>query len=153
MSRKFKLTIELVPKTSWCKNLRKEMKKPAWDRLRKRTYAEYNHKCGICGSEERLNCHEIWKYDDQNHIQKLDGFIALCWLCHHVKHIGLARVLANRGELNFDMVVEHFLKVNQCGVRDFERHKKKALIQWAERSKHEWEVDLGEYQSLVRNNN
>ena len=60
-----KLKIELVPHTSWYKNLRKMLPKSEWDKIRKGTYAEYGHKCGICGANGRLNCHEIWKYDDK----------------------------------------------------------------------------------------
>jgi hypothetical protein len=150
MARKLKLTIELVPKTSWYNNMRKVLPKTEWDRLRKQTYAEYGHKCGICGAEGRLNCHEIWEYDDCNHRQRLLGFIALCDLCHHVKHIGLAGILASKGQLDYEKAVEHFMKVNRCGRRGFDKHRKKAFTQWAERSKHDWQVDLGEYEALVR---
>jgi predicted restriction endonuclease len=73
-----KLTIELVPKTSWYSNLRNVIRPAKWDKLRKSVYAEYEHKCGICGATGgRLNCHEIWEYIDTNHEQKLIGFIAL----------------------------------------------------------------------------
>jgi len=150
MARKLKLTIELVPKTSWYNNMRKVLPKTEWDKLRKQTYAEYGHKCGICDAEGRLNCHEIWEYDDSNHRQRLLGFIALCNLCHHVKHIGLAGILASKGQLDYEKVVEHFVKVNRCGRRGFDKHRKKAFTQWAERSKHDWQVDLGEYEALVR---
>ena len=150
MARKLKLTIELVPKTSWYNNMRKVLPKAEWDRLRKETYAEHGHKCGICGAEGRLNCHEIWEYDDRNHSQRLVGFIALCDLCHHVKHIGLAGILASKGQLDYEKVVEHFMKVNRCGGGRFKKHKKRAFRQWAERSKYAWQVDLGEYEALVR---
>jgi hypothetical protein len=153
MARNLKLTIELVPKTSWYNNMRKVLPKAEWDRLRKETYAEYGHKCGICGAAGRLNCHEIWEYDDRNHNQRLVGFVALCDLCHHVKHIGLAGILASKGQLDYEKVVEHFMKVNRCGRSHFEKHKKKAFRQWAERSKYDWQVDLGEYEALVRKSN
>ncbi len=89
MGQELKLEAELVPSTSWFNNMRKVVPKAEWDRIRKRTYAEYRHRCGICSYEGRLNCHEIWHYDDHNYVQKLEGFIALCGLCHHVKHLGL----------------------------------------------------------------
>jgi len=113
-SDKLKLTIELVPSTSWYDNLRKYTSKEDWDKIRKRTYAEYGNRCGICEAEGRLNCHEIWEYDDKKHIQRLVGFIALCDMCHHVKHIGLAGILASEGKLDYEKVVEHFMKVNNC---------------------------------------
>lgn len=149
MAKELKLTIELVPATSWYNNLRGVLPKSVWDKIRKRTYTEYGHKCGICGAEGRLNCHEIWEYDDQNHVQKLAGFIALCDLCHHVKHMGLAAILASEGKLDYERVVEHFMKVNGCDRKAFEEHRTKAFDQWRERSQYEWNVNLGEYEGLV----
>ncbi len=149
--KELKLKIELVPKTSWYDNLRKYTDKNDWDKIRKQTYVNYEHKCGICGNEEgRLNCHELWEYDDKKHIQKLVGFIALCDMCHHVKHIGLAGILAERGELNYEKVVEHFVKVNECDSDTFKKHRKKAFEQWRERSSHKWQIDLGEYKNLFK---
>lgn len=98
-----------------------------------------------------MNLHEIWKYDDKNHIQTLDGFILLCKMCHHVKHIGLAGILANEGKLDYDKVIEHFCKVNNCSKRDFERHEKDAFETWRRRSKHQWKQDFGRYNEFVRN--
>jgi hypothetical protein len=139
-----KLTIELVPFTSWYNNLRKYISKKDWDKIRKRTYAEYGHRCGICGAEGRLNCHEIWEYDDKKHIQKLKGFIALCDMCHHVKHIGPAGILASEGKLDYEKVVKHFMKVNNCDDKIFKKHRERAFDEWRKRSQHEWCADLGE---------
>jgi hypothetical protein len=131
--------------------MRKVLSPSQWDKIRKKTYAEYGHRCGICGAEGMLNCHEIWEYDDRRHTQKLVGFVALCSLCHHVKHIGLASILAGQGKLDYEEVVEHFMKVNECDRTAFGKHRKEALNQWAERSKHEWHVELGEYEEMVGN--
>ncbi len=149
MAKELKLTTELVPSTSWFDNLRAVLPRSVWDNLRKRTYAEYGHRCGICGAEGRLNCHEIWEYDDKNHVQRLVGFITLCDLCHQVKHIGLTGIRARRGELDFEAVVRHFVKVNSCSRKAFEEYMDKVFEQWNERSKYEWNVDLGEYEDLV----
>ncbi len=149
-----KLTIELVPKTSWYNNLRDVIRPAKWDKLRKRVYAEYEHKCGICGATGgRFNCHEIWEYIDANHEQKLIGFIALCDMCHHVKHIGYAGLLAQQGKLDIGEVIEHFMKVNKCDMKTFEQHRDTVSEQWKERSKHKWHVGLGEYESLVEKKN
>lgn len=146
MNRELKLTAELVPKTSWYNNMRKIVPPPEWDKIRRKTYAEYGHRCGICGSGGRLNCHEIWCYDDHQHTQKLEGFVALCDLCHHVKHIGFAGVLAARGKLDYESVVEHFMSVNECERKTFEEHRKGAFYQWSQKSQHQWEVSFGEYE-------
>ncbi len=146
-----KLRIELVPQTSWFKSLREYVDSKDWDQVRKRTYAEYGHKCGICKAEGRLNCHEIWDYSDDKHTQKLVGFIALCDMCHHVKHIGMAGVLATQGKLDYQRVVEHFMKVNDCDNAAFDNHMKQVFVQWEIRSSYKWKIDFGKYKELVKN--
>jgi len=108
----FKLEIELVPATTWYTNLRKVLPPDEWDKVRRKAYADHGYRCGICGAQGRLSCHEMWKYDDEKHTQTLTGFIALCDMCHHVKHIGLAGILASEGKLDFSKVIEHFINVN-----------------------------------------
>jgi hypothetical protein len=147
--KNLKLKIELVPSTSWYNNLRNYMSKDDWDKIRKQTYAKYNYRCGICGGKGRLNCHEVWEYDDKNNIQKLVDFIALCDLCHHVKHIGFVSILARRGELDYEEVVNHFMKVNGCDRATFEKYRRKVFTKWRERSMHKWEMDLGEYENVI----
>jgi hypothetical protein len=34
----------------------------------------------------RLECHEVWDYDEATHLQRLSRFLSLCTRCHHVKH-------------------------------------------------------------------
>ena len=83
-----KLTVELVPRSLWGINLRSELPKSKWDKLRKATYKKANFVCEICGGVGRkwpVECHEIWHYDDENKVQRLDGLIALCPPCHQVK--------------------------------------------------------------------
>jgi hypothetical protein len=101
-------------------------------------------------SDVTLNCHEIWQYDDENHMLKLAGFIALCPMCHHCKHIGFAGSLAAEGKLDFEQVIEHFMRVNQCSREDYQAHEKQAWDVWQERSMHfDWTTDLGTYAHLV----
>ncbi len=143
---RLRLEIELVPSPCWYSNMRKVMTQAQWDKLRKQVYAEYGHRCGICGAHGQLNCHERWSYDDERHIQTLEGYIALCTMCHHVKHIGLAGILASEGKLDYEQVVQHFCTVNSCTREDFELHRSRAFDQWRERSKHDdWQTEFGAY--------
>jgi hypothetical protein len=139
-----RLTIELVPEPCWYSNLRDVLPRPVWDELRREVYAASGHRCGICGAGGMLHCHEVWSYDDATYIQRLEGFRALCTLCHHVKHIGLAGLLASQGRLDYEAVVAHFMRVNGCSRADFQRHYDAALAQWRERSRYEWQTDLGD---------
>lgn len=143
------LTIELVPQPCWHSNMRSVVSRARWDQLRREVYAQYHHRCGICDAEGRLECHEIWQYDDDRHVQKLDGFIALCSWCHHVKHIGFSGILAARGRLDYEQVIEHFQRVNQCDRQTFEIRLRQASAQWRARNQFEWTTDLGNYSSLV----
>jgi hypothetical protein len=72
-------------------------------------------------------------------------------MCHHVKHIGLAGILASEGKLDYSRVVEHFMKVNNCDLAAFEKHREETFKQWAERSTYKWKVDLGEYRGYIKN--
>ena len=79
------LEIELVPSTVWYSSLYRLLPREVWDNIRNEIIKEYGRKCQICGETEGvMNLHEIWKYDDVKHIQKLEGFILLCKMCHHV---------------------------------------------------------------------
>ena len=140
------LTIELVPQTCWYSNMRKVLSQAEWDKLRKQVYAQYHHQCGICSATGMLHYHEIWHYDDEAHVQALRGLIALCVWCHHVKHIGLAGILATKGKLDFERVIAHFMNVNACSQEVFRLHYKQAFEQWRERSQYTWKTDLGEWQ-------
>lgn len=98
--RTLKLSIELVPSTVWDSSVYKLMSREVWDSIRNDFIKENGRKCQVCGETSgTMNLHEIWNYDDKKHVQKLEGFILLCRMCHHVKHIGLAGILANQGKL------------------------------------------------------
>ena len=100
------------------------MSRDAWNSIRDGIIRENGRKCQICGETDgTMNLHEIWEYDDVNYVQKLKGFLLLCRMCHHVKHIGLAGILADEGKLDYNKVIEHFCKVNECTKNEFEKQK------------------------------
>lgn len=144
-----KLIIDLVPETCWYKNLRKQMRPSQWDKLRRKVYADAGHVCQICEAGGKLNCHEMWAYDDKKCVQKLVGFQAICSMCHHVHHFGLAQILASQGHLQLNAVIEHFMTVNNVNREAFEAHKTEAFTLWRQRSQRQWQTDLGEWSSLV----
>lgn len=142
--RNLRLTIELVPETSWYANVRDILPRAQWDRLRREVYRACGYRCSICGAGGKLHCHEVWAYDDARHIQTLRGFLALCASCHHIKHLGFAGILAGRGELDYARLVEHFCRVNRCERDVFECARAAAFAQWQERSRYEWQIDFGD---------
>jgi hypothetical protein len=145
------LTIELVPSTVWYSSLYRLLPREVWEKIRNEIIKNNGRKCQACGETEgKMNLHEIWEYDDAKHVQKLGGFILLCEMCHHVKHIGLAGILADEGKLDYNEVIEHFCTVNNCTEKEFEKHKTEAFDVWSKRSESEWKQDFGKYREFIK---
>jgi len=142
-----KLTIELVPSTSWGDNLRSRLTEKQWDFLRKRQYDLANHRCEICngvGNKHPVECHEIWHYDDEKHIQTLTGLIALCPSCHQVKHMGFAFIRGLQ-----ERAIRHMMSVNCMSRQEADRYISSAFSQHKSRSKSSWQLDLSWINSIL----
>ncbi len=147
----FSLTIELVPETSWYSNLRNRAGRDLWDKIRYQSYKDAGYKCSVCGRDRAsLYCHEVWEYDDDKHIQKLKGFVALCLACHMIKHIGYAGIQSEAGRLDYNSLIRHFRRVNGCSYDDFVLVRDMAFEVWEERSMVEWTIELGEFEGLIK---
>ncbi len=135
-----KLTIELVPQTSFYKNVRSEVTKEIWDRIRREAYRKANYKCEICGGigdKHPVECHEIWEYKIVKHkgIQTLIGFTALCPKCHQVKHYGLSQMRGLEEEC-----LEHLKQVNGISKVKAIDYVDECWEIWRKRSEIEWTV-------------
>lgn len=140
---KIKLTIELVPSTSFYTNVRSILPKSEWDRLRKISYKEANYKCEICkddglkqGYKHPVECHEIWEYR-QDGTQYLKGLISLCPRCHQVKHIGRSMKVGLGKK-----VIAHLRKVNGFTKQEAEAYIGFSFQEHALRSKQKWNINL-----------
>jgi hypothetical protein len=145
------LTIELVPKTAWYKNVRSNVSKEEWEKLKRITFSRAGYRCEICGGQGQrwpVECHEIFAYDDEHHIQKLVRLVALCPACHEVKHIGLAGL---RGKGN--AAKAHLARVNNWSIEDAELYIEGCFELWHRRSCHEWELDLSYLEQFGIENN
>lgn len=134
------LTIELVPKTCWYSNVRSNVSKGEWDKIRRIIYSRAGNVCEVCGgrgSRWPVECHEMWMYDDERHIQKLVKLVALCPACHEVKHIGLAGI---RGRSRQAMA--HLAKVNNWSMGDVQLYVEGVFEKWEQRSRHQWTLDI-----------
>lgn len=139
-----KLTVELVPKTCHFSNVRTTVAPIDWDIIRFLSYTKANHVCEICGHTgleqgyaHKIECHEIWEYDDKNKIQQLIGLISLCPLCHQVKHIGRANAMGKQAEVFKQLEV-----VNGWTHKDVVQHVAECFEKYKERSKFQWKLDL-----------
>ncbi len=138
--KKLVLEIELVPSTSWYNNVRAVVTKSQWDKIKSAVSSKAYALCEICGGtgpKHPVECHEVWLYDDKNHIQTLDRMIALCPDCHQVKHFGLAEVMGKR-----DKALKHFMKINKISKIEAEKHIESSFKLWADRSKESWLTDI-----------
>lgn len=141
------LTIELVPRSSWYRNVRSNVSKAEWERLKKVTFGRARYRCEMCGGRGKrwpVECHEVFAYDDERYIQKLVRLLALCPSCHEVKHIGLAGV---RG--NHQRAVAHLARVNGWSREDAELYIEACFELWSRRSCHEWQLDLSYLKQLA----
>lgn len=131
-----KLTIELVPKSLWYSNLRSILSPKQWDILRQKCYRSAIHRCQIC-SKYPVECHEIWEYNDEKHIQKLVGLIALCPDCHMVKHFGLAQIQGNS-----EKAIQHIARINGWDIDETLYYIRSAFEKYEDRNRFEWKQDL-----------
>lgn len=137
---KFKLNFELVPDSCWYSNLRSELPKEVWDKIRKNAYARAGGRCMICGAPtSRLEAHEQWEYDDEKGVQRLKNVVAVCRPCHEVIHIGRTQLMGREREAS-----EHFMKVNGCTYAEYRAALGKANEIHRERSRREWKLDVSE---------
>jgi len=147
-----KLEIELVPQGLWRSSLANLFSRSEWDRIRKEQYKKANYKCEICGTEDVLNCHEKWYYDDEKRLQTLTGFIALCRNCHAIKHAGFSMHTEKGKQIfNREELIKHFCKVNNCSKEDFLKHEDEAFEVWSKRSKQKWSQDFGVWNKFIKN--
>lgn len=154
--KKFKLTIELIPSSMWYLSLYNIYEKCnqtfRWNKIKEELLKKEGPRCWVCGKEEtRLEAHEDWDYDDENHVQKLVAIHLLCDRCHKIKHIGYwcymetGRERLEKLGLTREDLIDHFCEINNCSLEEFKEYEFEALEKWEERSKFKWEQDLGEY--------
>jgi hypothetical protein len=139
-----KLVPDLIPATSFFKNLRALLRGREWDRVRKAVYKKAGYKCEACGlSHGVLHCHEVWEYEEETGVQKLVGLVALCVDCHEVKHIGLAQM---RGRIM--QAMEHMKKVNGVSDEVVGEVVQEAFGIWKRRSRRAWTLDLSAWEEI-----
>lgn len=133
------LPIELVPSSNWEKNVRSEFKEE-WADIRRVCYRKANYRCERCGGvgeQHPVECHEVWSYDSEHRIQKLERLIALCPMCHKSQHYGFAVISGMENEVR-----EHLLKINQWKKRDLDKYLNEVFLLFELRSKQKWTLNL-----------
>lgn len=95
--------------------------------------------CSSCEKSvsESLHLHEKWEFDDENFIQKLVGFVAVCEDCHNAIHFGRSHKVG-LGEF----AKTHLKKVNAWTDSQLNKHLENASSQWVKRIDFNYQLDL-----------
>ena len=139
------LTIELIPVTARCKNLRYSLSPNQWDKIRRAAYSRAQYSCEICGGRGPnypVECHEIWEFNDSEHTIHLRGFQVLCPKCHGIKYM----TRSWRDPQWRLMAFDHLDQVNNWSRFDTIAHFDQAVHLWCERNNYQWKLDLSELQ-------
>jgi hypothetical protein len=134
-----KLYIDMIPKTSYFKNVRSLFNDCDWNLIRHHIYERVNHKCECCGKKrfKYLDAHERWEFNEETKTQKLIRIIALCKLCHAATHYGHSKRTKNIDKINI-----HIKKINNFSDEELQNHINESYKIWKERNKIKWELDL-----------
>ena len=135
------LTIEMIPKSCWGRNLRKVITRDTWDTLKGDIYyhSDLDDRCAICARELPYDweLHEVWSYDRSAKIQCLVDLLALCQDCHMVKHFGLA---AKQDKA--ETATKHLRAVNDWSEEQALEHISIAIDEWEINSTVDYSLDV-----------
>jgi hypothetical protein len=132
------LFVDLIPQTSWFRNVRAAVDPADWDRLRRMVYRRAGLQCEACRARRvRLEAHERFTYDMAAGAQRLVRLICLCEWCHTATHMGMAGVRGVR-----DQAIAHLMAVTGISEAQADEHMAEAFALWERRSQMAWRVDL-----------
>ncbi|QHP66455.1 hypothetical protein EI171_02910 [Bradyrhizobium sp. LCT2] len=155
--RQLKLRVELIPKPLAKLNLRSSegIGKARWDKLRRGLVKLRGACCEICGSTgPRLQAHEVWNYRENGSAgtATLLRIEIVCIDCHDIHHWVRTTILLEERKITaerYKYLRRHFRVINDCRQQVFDDHLLKSARIWKRRSKKEWTIDWGEFESLV----
>lgn len=134
------LRLDLIPKTSFGRNVRDVLSPQAWRRLSGQVAQQAGHTCEICGgrgARHPVECHEVFSYSYATLVQRLDRLVALCPACHAAKHFGRTFAVGDP-----EAAIRHIEAVNRWTYDRVVRHIEASLRLWEYRSAITWDIDL-----------
>ncbi len=133
------LYVDLIPKSSWFRNVRSAVDATDWHRIRTMVYSRAHNRCETCGRRQsdpvRLHCHERFDYAGQ--VQRLKRLLCVCADCHQATHFGHAQLSGKAGQ-----ALTHLMTVTGMTQHQAEAHIAAAFTLWEQRSKMAWILDL-----------
>ncbi|MFE8061647.1 hypothetical protein [Priestia aryabhattai] len=125
----FKLKVDWKPDRFRGHSVKRNISQYLWSKkIRTQILIEREHVCRICGYEpdeanlRYLEMHEIERYDEANLVCNLEGIDLICKRCHAFHHLGFT--FSRTTKEQFDELIQHFIKVNNCTEEDFRNHFK-----------------------------
>jgi hypothetical protein len=135
------LRVEMVPQSSWYKDLRELLDEATWERIGSLVAERAGGRCEICGGRgprhRPVECHELWRFDDPVRVQTLVRVVALCPDCHAVKHWETVRKHGGDTQAR-----AHLAQVNGWSLAQTDAHIRDAFGRWAQRNQGPWILDL-----------
>lgn len=135
-----KLTVELVPQSSWFSKVHDHVNTEQRIRVWKQKYQHYCYVCELCkerGSVWSVDCHKIWHDNDTTDVQTLVRLSAVCLACHAVKHMSLAELTGHWAESQ-----AHVTHVNEWTDAETEVYQVHVRTVWEKRRQQAWKLDL-----------
>jgi len=132
------LFIDMIPKTSYFKNVRSIFNESDWNLIRHHIYERTGHRCECCGAKrfKYLEAHERWIFDYETHTQKLARIIALCKMCHSATHYGHSKKTKEITKIH-----DHLKKVKKITDEELKDHIAEAYNIWEKRNTIKWNID------------
>lgn len=128
--------VDLIPETSWCSSLANMLATRSW-RLVRDVVIDRAGGCEDCGHREKLECHEIWSYDEDSGVQKLEGLRSVCSECHETYHLGYASVRDR-----YDVAFRRLVTINRILKHEEAEFEEEIFSKFLRRSELEWSLDL-----------
>ena len=134
-----KLYIDMIPKTTYFKNVRSLFSENDWNLIRHHIYSRCDYRCECCNKKKNryLEAHERWLFDETTQTQKLIRIIALCKLCHSATHYGHSKRTKNMDKINM-----HIKKINNYNDEELKNHIKESYDIWKSRNNIKWNLDF-----------
>lgn len=137
---KAKIQIEMIPSNQHYKNVRAVLTSEEWTRITKLHSQEAKDCCEICGKNAKLECHEIWSFNESSKVQKLEGMTAICHECHGGIHYG--HTIKHKGKSDQVNITHNIMKVNNWTSEDLQANYMIALDVAESKSNHHYTLDL-----------
>lgn len=136
-SNTLKLSIDLTPTSTSCKNIQKQFNKKQWAAISDMVFSRTQGLCEICGApidKKTFKMYACWLYNGNT--QSLSKLIGLCFNCNQAKDRGIVALNADT-----HYVVEHYCRVNNISYEEALKHIENAFDVWCQRSHIEWVLD------------